>query len=164
MDESYPQIEEGVEYNDFEIIFKLFGGAMGNTFLVRYKPSGVLYVMKRVDYLDENDKRIADEEIAQMKRLTSRYTRVLELFAQIILALDFIHSQGVVHRDIKPENIFIMEDGQVKLGDFGLSKILNEKNYATVAGTKQYFALEVYIEGKMYFSTDVYAVGICIIE
>ncbi|KAA6353378.1 MAG: putative serine/threonine-protein kinase Nek6, partial [Streblomastix strix] len=162
--------------------------------------------MKRVDYLDENDKRIADEEIAQMKRLTSRYTvllictfvertdkyiiteycssgdlrkhitdlqalpeterieRVLELFAQIILALDFIHSQGVVHRDIKPENIFIMEDGSVKLGDFGLSKMLNEKNYNTVAGTKQYFALEVYIEGKMYFSTDVYAVGICIIE
>jgi hypothetical protein len=39
-----------------EVVKKLFGGAMGKTFLVRNKNSGVLYIMKRVDYLDENDK------------------------------------------------------------------------------------------------------------
>jgi serine/threonine protein kinase len=47
-----------------------------------------------------------------------------------------MHTHGVLHRDIKPENIFVMEDGSVRLGDFGLSKELNEKYYATIAGTK----------------------------
>ncbi|KAA6401282.1 MAG: putative serine/threonine-protein kinase Nek6 [Streblomastix strix] len=188
--ESIITTKEQVEYNDFEILTKLFGGAMGNTFLVRHKYTGVLYVMKRVDYLDENDKKIADEEIAQMRRLASRYTirlvwtfvdredkyivseycshgdlrkligefqtlpeverleLVLELFAQIILGLEFIHSMGIIHRDIKPANIFIMEDGSVRLGDFGLSKILKQKEYGSVAGTQYYMAPEVYIEGK----------------
>ncbi|KAA6369525.1 MAG: hypothetical protein EZS28_034948, partial [Streblomastix strix] len=54
--------KEEPEFQDFEIVKKLFGGAMGKTFLVRHKPSGVLYVMKRVDYLDENDKKNADFE------------------------------------------------------------------------------------------------------
>ncbi|KAA6373142.1 MAG: putative serine/threonine-protein kinase Nek4 [Streblomastix strix] len=175
---------------------------MGKTFLVRHKPSGVLYVMKRVDYLDENDKKNADFEVEQMRNLTSKYTvrllwtftdeidmfiiteycahgdlrqviselqklpeeerinRVQELFAQIILALDFMHSKGVLHRDIKPENIFIMEDGS----DFGLVKELTEKYYATVAGTKFYMAPEVWLMKKMYFSSDIFAVGICIFE
>ncbi|KAA6361506.1 MAG: hypothetical protein EZS28_042968, partial [Streblomastix strix] len=62
------------EYDDFEIDKKFFGGAMGNTFLVRHKPSGLLFVMKRVDYLDEKDKKLADDEIAQMRKLTSKYT------------------------------------------------------------------------------------------
>ncbi|KAA6376987.1 MAG: hypothetical protein EZS28_027486 [Streblomastix strix] len=66
--------KEELEFQDFEIMKKLFGGAMGKTFLVRHKPSGVLYVMKRVDYLDENDKKNADFEVEQMRNLTSEYT------------------------------------------------------------------------------------------
>ncbi|KAA6377320.1 MAG: putative Serine/threonine-protein kinase Nek6 [Streblomastix strix] len=197
---------ENPEIQDFEIVKKLFGGAMGKTFLVRHKASGVVYVMKRVDYLDENDKKNADFEVEQMHHLNSRYTvrllwtftdqtdmfiiteycshgdlrkviselqklpeeerinRVWELFAQIIVALDFMHSKGVLHRDIKPENIFIMEDGSARLGDFGLAKELTEKYYATVAGTKFYMAPEVWLMKKMYFSSDIFAVGICIFE
>ncbi|KAA6353334.1 MAG: hypothetical protein EZS28_051139 [Streblomastix strix] len=62
------------EYEDFEIVQKLFGGAMDKTFLVKHKPTDMLYVMKRVDYLDKKDKKIADDEIAQMKLLSSKYT------------------------------------------------------------------------------------------
>ncbi|KAA6371385.1 MAG: hypothetical protein EZS28_033088, partial [Streblomastix strix] len=62
------------EYDDFEIVQKLFGGVMGNTFLVMLKTTGKLFVMKRVDYLDEKDKMKADEEVEQIRRLSSKFT------------------------------------------------------------------------------------------
>ena len=42
--------------------------------------------------------------------------------AEIILAIEYIHSLGVIYRDLKPENILIGEDGHIKLTDFGLAK------------------------------------------
>lgn len=46
--------------------------------------------------------------------------------AQILLALDHMHSQDVVYRDLKPENILIDTDGFVRITDFGLSKIIQK--------------------------------------
>lgn len=40
--------------------------------------------------------------------------------AEIVLAIEFLHSKGLVHRDIKPDNILIGADGHIKLADFGL--------------------------------------------
>ncbi|KAA6400914.1 MAG: putative Serine/Threonine kinase domain protein [Streblomastix strix] len=203
----YNMLLETPQYDDFEIDKQFFGGAQGKTFLVRHKPTGLLFVMKRVDYLDEGDKKMADEEIAQMKLLSSKYTvrlmwsfidrvdlyivteyckkgdlrnyiqelqkipeierieRVWELFAQIVLGLNFIHSNNVIHRDIKPDNVFIMEDGTARIGDFGLSRILEDKDYiAKIQGTKYYLGPEVFLEGKMYSETDIFATGIVISE
>ena len=49
----------------------------------------------------------------------------LEWSVQLLLALKYVHSLRVLHRDIGPKNIFIMADGVVKLGDFGVSKVLD---------------------------------------
>lgn len=43
------------------------------------------------------------------------------IFACIVLAIEHLHSNGIMYRDLKPENIFVYEDGYVKLGDFGLA-------------------------------------------
>jgi serine/threonine protein kinase len=81
---------------------------------------------------------------------------------QIIAALRYLHSCGIMHRDVKPENIFITEeDAVVKLGDFGLAKDGNEgpSNATTQCGTPDYMAPEV-LEGRPYeAAADIFSLG-----
>ena len=70
---------------------------------------------------------------------------VAKIFYKILLALDHIHSQGVIHRDLKLENIMIDEDENPKIIDFGLSKDTNldEKVETNIVGSKIYMAPEI---------------------
>ena len=47
----------------------------------------------------------------------------LNVVAQLCDGLSYAHEQGVVHRDVKPDNVFLLEDGSVKLLDFGIAKL-----------------------------------------
>ncbi len=55
--------------------------------------------------------------------------RLLTLFAQLCLALDFVHERGVVHRDLKPANVMFGEYGEVYLLDWGLAKVLGAEDF-----------------------------------
>lgn len=71
----------------------------------------------------------------------------------------------ILHRDIKPENIFLGEDQVVKLGDFGLSKLIGGMDFAsTYVGTPFYMSPEIYNGEKYTLEADVWAVGCLIYE
>lgn len=85
--------------------------------------------------------------------------------AEIAIALDYLHSIGVVYRDLKPENVLIDKEGHVKLCDFGLSKELNfNAETTTFCGTTEYIAPEIIQQKPYSYPVDWWALGILTYE
>jgi serine/threonine protein kinase len=51
--------------------------------------------------------------------------QIIEWFIQLLHGLKYIHEKKIVHRDLKPDNIFISADNELKIGDFGISKLMS---------------------------------------
>jgi len=93
----------------------------------------------------------------------------LVLFLDVLAAVEHAHASSIVHRDIKPSNVLVTRDGQVKLLDFGIGKLLDNDSVgqATVltrdggiALTPEYAAPEQLTGSDVSAATDVYALGI----
>ena len=95
-------------------------------------------------------------------------------FSNIAEAVALLHHLGIVHRDIKPGNVLIAHDGELKLSDFGLVKILRPSellscghpvsSVGTVLGTPLYMAPEQELGRDVQPSADVYSLGILLAE
>lgn len=94
--------------------------------------------------------------------------RSLYIFRQIINALCYAHSKGVIHRDIKPSNIMIDANDKVKVMDFGIARLISDKRL-TITGTKLgtlfYMSPEqVMAEKDIDHRTDIYSAGVVLYE
>ena len=119
--------------------------------VMEYAAGGTLYDL--LDTKARAGQHLEEEEVAH-------------LFAQIVLAMQYVHQNQILHRDIKSQNIFLTRSlDHVKIGDFGISKILSSKSKAlTVVGTPCYISPEL-CEGRPYNTkSDIWSLGCILYE
>ena len=88
------------------------------------------------------------------------------LFAEVVLAMEFLHDNNILYRDLKPENILVDERGHLKLTDFGLCKnnFKRHDRADSFVGSPEYMSPEILL-GKAYnFSVDYYTLGVLLFE
>ncbi|XP_072889298.1 uncharacterized protein [Hemitrygon akajei] len=103
-------------------------------------------------YLAQQDRELEELEI-------------LNLFQQMVAATCYLHEHNVLHRDLKTANLFLTKEGEVKLGDFGVAKLMMTGSEAhTILGTPHYLSPEI-CEGKCYNEkSDIWSLGCILYE
>jgi serine/threonine-protein kinase len=92
-------------------------------------------------------------------------SRTLEIIEPLTAGLAAAHSAGILHRDLKPENIFLDDNGNVKLGDFGLARAITQHTETgSVVGTVAYLSPELVTRGQADARSDIYSLGVMIFE
>ena len=102
-------------------------------------------------------------------RLSGRQMNIKSLrstVAQVLRALKYLHSRGIVHGDIKPSNLMIDDRKRIKLGDFGLARRASDEDGSLLKGTTKYMAPEVMSDefGEVGSPSDLYSLGFAAYE
>ena len=92
--------------------------------------------------------------------ITSKFG-FLEFFtACIVVALEYLHTNGILHRDLKPENLVMDQLGYLRLTDLGIARVWNPENAKDTSGTPGYMAPEVMCRQNHGVAVDYFAVGV----
>lgn len=96
-----------------------------------------------------------------IKTIDLKRKDVIQLGIDMCKALELCQKYNIIHRDIKPENIFVSENGDYKLGDFGIARTLEQTSgMLSKKGTQAYMAPEIYREESYGSNVDIYSLGI----
>ncbi len=136
-----------VDYQDHTFVDWVDGNSFGRDMLIRME------LLENLRDAIQTGEQLSD-------------TRIRRIGLDICDALILCHGKGILHRDIKPENIFFNADGNYKLGDFGISRILGGSatlRASTGIGTPQYLAPEQ-ISGSYDHRVDIYSLGLVLYE
>ena len=118
--------------------------------------------MIEMEYADGGN--LAETLAKKTVRIEER--EIISIFSQIVSAIRHMHDNNVLHRDLKTANIFLTKENMVKVGDFGISKMLSTHRGGahTVLGTPYYISPEM-CEGKVYDEkSDIWALGCILYE
>jgi serine/threonine-protein kinase len=126
------------------------------------------------DYGEEQSLAYIVMEFVQGKELKSfldeghRFPvkQIVHIMGQLLDALGYSHARGVIHRDVKPANVFITEDGNVKLGDFGIARIdsTHKTHAGTILGTPSYMSPEQIKGDSVDNRSDLYSCGVILYQ
>uniref|UniRef100_A0A8C7KNE1 non-specific serine/threonine protein kinase n=3 Tax=Salmoninae TaxID=504568 RepID=A0A8C7KNE1_ONCKI len=148
--------------NDFDYLKLLGKGTFGKVILVKEKASGTYYAMKIL----KKEVIIAKLFFHLSRERVFSEDRTRFYGAEIVSALDYLHSAKIVYRDLKLENLMLDKDGHVKITDFGLCKegITDAATMKTFCGTPEYLAPEVLEDNDYGRAVDWWGLGVVMYE
>ena len=129
-----------------------------------YNKSRAILIMEYAEGGDLHNKIEEQKLIGPFKEKT-----IISWFLELCEAIKYLHQHHILHRDLKPLNIFFTKDNHIKVGDFGLSKVLNSTKDLTGTksiGTYIYMSPEVLNKEVYYYSysCDIWSLGIILFE
>ena len=111
---------------------------------------------------------LAGKELSQILGRGARLplSEVVRLMNQLLGALSYAHERKVVHRDVKPGNIFILDDGSLKVVDFGLAHVeaSNLTDTGALLGTPAYMSPEQFLALPVDERSDIFSAGVILYE
>ena len=125
------------------------------------EPSKSLNIV--MEYADDGDiaHKIQDN---LKKRLRFDESTLWEWIIQILEGLKYLHDNKIMHRDLKCANIFLMKNGQLKIGDLNVSKLAKSNMARTQTGTPFYLSPEIWKDQPYDYKCDIWSVGCIIYE
>ena len=127
-----------------------------------YHNKDTAYLM--MEYAECGDLYSKIEEQKKVKKVYFKEHLILNWFIEICEGVKCIHENKIIHRDLKPKNLFLTKNNSIKIGDFGIAKIIGNDLTKSHVGTVSYYSPEI-VKGEKYnYKSDIWDLGIILYE